>query len=137
MNLLLDPRSAALLAQKTAHLIVAGRELSSFGEEDPTLAGEVGVEICSLEARTILSSGAPFRVAQLAGEAARARRQMTVSSQDLETLSRLEAVVSMGSSRINQKLAAMDASAAQEPMAKLGSLIGLATGAAGFIRSIL
>lgn len=137
MNLLLDPRSAALLAEKTAHLIVAGRELSAFGEEDPTLAGECGVEICSLEARTILSSGAPLRVAQLAGEAARSRRQVSVSSQDLETLSRLEAVVSMGSSRINLKLAAMDASASQEPIARLGSLIGLATGAAGLIRSFL
>jgi hypothetical protein len=137
VNLLLDPGSAARLAEKTAQLIVAGRELSAFGEEDPTLAGECGVEICSLEARTILSSGAPFRVAQLAGEAARARRQVTVSSGDLETLSRLEAVVAMGSSRIGLKLATLDASASQEPMAKLGSLIGLATGVAGFVRGLL
>lgn len=136
MNLLLDPGSAARLAEKTAQLIVAGRELSSFGEEDPSLAGECGVEICSLEARTILSSGAPFRVAQLAAEAARSRRQVTVSSQDLETMSRLEAVVAMGSSRIGLKLATLDASASQEPMARLGSLIGLATGAAGLIRTI-
>lgn len=137
MNLLLDPGTAAKLAEKTAHLIMAGRALSAFGEEDPALAGECGVEISSLEARTILSSGAPFRVAQLAAEAARARRQVTVSSQDLETLSRLEAVVAMGSSKIGLKMAALDASASQEPMAKLGSLIGLATGAAGFIRSLL
>lgn len=137
MNLLLDPRAAAHLAQKTAHLILAGRELSAFGEEDPALAGECGVEICSLEARTILSSGAPLRVAQLAGEAATTRRQVTVSSQDLETLSRLEAVVAMGSSRIGLKLATLDASSAQEPMARLGSLIGLVTGAAGLIKTIL
>jgi hypothetical protein len=137
VNLLLDPGTAAKLAEKTAQLILAGRELSAFGEEDPTLAGECGVEICSLEARTILSSGAPARVASLAGDAARGRRQITVSSQDLETLSRLEAVVAMGSSRIGLKLATLDASASQEPMAKLGTMIGLATGAAGFIRSLL
>jgi hypothetical protein len=137
VNLLLDPGTAAKLAEKTVQLILAGRELSSFGEEDPTLAGECGVEICSLEARTILSSGAPARVAQMAGEAARGRRQVTVSSGDLETLSRLEAVVAMGSSRIGLKLATLDASASQEPMAKLGTMIGLATGAAGFIRSLL
>lgn len=137
MNLLLDPGTAARLAEKTARLILAGRELSAFGEEDPTLAGECGVEICSLEARTILSSGAPARVASLASDAARGRRQVTISSGDLETLSRLEAVVAMGSSRIGLKLATLDASASQEPMAKLGTMIGLATGAAGFIRSLL
>jgi hypothetical protein len=137
VNLILDPGTAARLAEKTAQLILAGRELSSFGEEDPTLAGECGVEICSLEARTILSSGAPSRVAVLAGDAARSRRQVTVSSQDLETLSRLEAVVAMGSSRIGLKLATLDASASQEPMAKLGTMIGMATGAVGFIRSLL
>lgn len=137
MNLLLDPGSAATLSEKTARLIMAGRELSNFGEMDPVLAGECGVEISSLEARTILSSGVPFRVAQLASEGARSRRQVTVSSQDLEILSRLEAVVSMGSARIDLKLATLDASASQEPMAKLGSMIGLATGVAGFIRGLL
>lgn len=137
MNLTLDPRIAAQLAEKTAQLIGAGRELSSFGEEDPSLAGECGVEICSLEARTILAGGAPYRVASLAGEAARARRPVTIGTQDLEAVSRLEAVVAMGSSRIGLKLATLDASASQEPMAKLGSVIGLATGAAGFIRSLL
>ncbi len=137
MNLTLNPGTAAQLAEKTAHLIGAGRELGSFGADDPALAGECGVEICSLEARTILAGGAPERVAAVAWEGARVRRPITISSQDLEAISRLEAVIAMGSSRIEQKLASMDASASAEPMAKLGSLIGLATGAAGFIRSLL
>lgn len=137
MNLTLNPGVAAELAEKTVQLIGAGRELSSFGEEDPALAGECGVEICSLEARTILASGAPYRVASLAGEGAQRRRPVTISTLDLEQVSRLEAVVAMGKSRIDLKLATLDASASQEPMARLGSVIGLATGAAGFIRSLL
>jgi len=137
VNLTLNPGVAADLAQKTAYLIGAGRELASFGEEDPGLAGECGVEICSLEARTILATGVPNRVAALAGESARVGRPLTLATQDLEAVSRLEAVVAMGSSRIGQKLASLDASASAEPMAKLGSLIGLATGVGGFIRSLL
>jgi hypothetical protein len=137
VNLTLNPGTAAQLAEKTGQLIGAGRELASFGEEDPSLAGECGVEICSLEARTILSGGAPYRVASLSGEAARQRRPVTIATQDLEAVSRLEAVVAMGSSRIGLKLASLDASASAEPMARLGSMIGLATGAAGFIRSLL
>lgn len=137
MNLNLNPGIAAQLAEKTSQLIGAGRALSAFGEEDPELAGECGVEICSLEARTILASGAPYRVAQVASEAAAMRRPAAVSSLDLEQVSRLEAVVAMGSARIDLKMASLDASASQEPMARLGSMIGLATGAAGLIRSLL
>lgn len=137
MNLTLNPGTAAQLAEKTAQLIGAGRELASFGEEDPTLAGDCGVEICSLEARTILAGGAPNRVASIAVEAVRTRRSVTIATQDLEAVSRLEAVVAMGSSRIGLKLATLDASASAEPMTRLGSMIGLATGAAGFIRSLL
>jgi hypothetical protein len=137
VNLTLDPGTAAQLAEKTAQLIGAGRVLSEFGEEDPSLAGDCGVEICSLEARTILSGGAPYRVASLAAESMRMRRPVTLSSQDLEAVSRLEAVVAMGSSRIGLKLATLDASSSQEPMARLGSIIGLVTGAAGFIKTIL
>lgn len=136
MKLTLDPAIATQLGDKTARLIGAAQELSVFGEMDPGLAGECGVEICSLEARTILSGGAPFRVASLAGESARARRPVALSSDDLDAVSRLEAVVSMGSSRINLKLASLDAAASQEPMAKLGNLIGFATGAVGLIKSI-
>lgn len=137
MNLTLNPGTAAQLAEKTAQLIGAGRALASFGEEDPSLAGECGVEICSLEARTILAAGAPYRVSSLAGESARQGRPVTIATQDLEAVSRLEAVVSMGSSRIGLKMATLDASESAEPMTKLGSMIGLATGAAGLIRSLL
>jgi hypothetical protein len=136
MKLTLDPAIAAQLGEKTARLIGAGQELSVFGEMDPGLAGECGVEICSLEARTILSGGAPHRVVSLAGESMRTRRAVALSSDDLEAVSRLEAVVAMGSSRIGLKLASLDAAEAQEPMARLGNLIGFATGAVGLIKSI-
>lgn len=133
----LGPEIAARLGEKTARLIGAGQELSVFGEMDPELAGECGVEICSLEARTILNTGAPFRVLSQAAESARTRRALALSSDDLEAVSRLEAVVAMGSSRIGMKLASLDATAVQEPMARLGNLIGFATGAVGLIKSLL
>lgn len=126
-----DPRSASILAERSAFIEGSGAVLAALGEADPGLAGECGVEVCSLEARTILATGAPGRVAALAGEAARTGKPVAVSPGDLESLSRLEAVVALGSSRIQLKLAALEAEAAQEPRAQLGSLIGLATGAVG------
>lgn len=137
VNLNFDPGTAAELAKRTAYLIGAAQELSAFGEQDPALAGECGVEICSLEARTILSGGAPFRVMVKAEESGRFRRPVAIAASDLEAVSRLEAVVSMGTSRIDLKAAALDATIAQEPTARIGNLIGLATGAIGFIKSFL
>lgn len=137
MNLSFGPDSARELAQRTRYLIGSGRELSLFGEQDPVLAGECGVEICSLEARTILNGGAPFRVVARAEEGIRAGRPITISMADLDAVSRLEAVVSMGSSRIDHKMAALDAAIAQQPAASLGSMVSLATGAIGLIKTFL
>jgi hypothetical protein len=140
VNITFDPRSAALLGHRAQALQISGAELGALGEHDPELAGECGVEICSLEARTILSAGAPARVQAISQEAARANRPAVVSARDVDALSRLEAVVAMGSSRIALKLAAMDAAAAQEPAARLGNIVTLATsaaGAIGFLKGIL
>jgi hypothetical protein len=48
----------------------------------------------------------------------------------------LEGVLALGAARIGLKVAAMQAAEGQEGMAKLGSIIGLATGAVGLIKSI-
>lgn len=136
MNTIFDPRTAALLAERVGALHGAATELASLGEHDPGLAGECGVEVCALEARTILSGGAAQRIAVLSAEAARAGRPVSIGTVDLEAVSRLEAVVSLGSSRIGLRLASLDAAASQEPIAKWGGLIGLASGAVGLIRSL-
>jgi hypothetical protein len=135
MNTTFDPRTAALLAQRALSIQSSAAELAGLGEYDPVLAGECGVEVCSLEARTILSSGAPRRVAASAQEAAQTGRPAMIVTADLEALSRLEGVVALGSSRIGFHLASLDAAAAQEPTARLGNLVGLASGAIGLIRS--
>lgn len=136
MNLLIEPRDAAKLAERTIAVVRSAQELSGFGETDPELAGECGVEICSLEARTILAGATPRRVIESAMNGARSGRPVGISISDLETVSRLEQVVSLGASRIHLRLASVDAEEAQAPLAQLGSLIGLATGAAGLLRGI-
>ncbi len=136
MNLQFDPRGAALLAERASALAQSASELGAFGEVDPEMAGECGVEICSLEARTILSGGSVNRVIGLASEAARAGKAAIIPTSDLDAISRLEQVVSLGASRIGLRLAAMDAVASQEPKAAVANLIGMATGAIGLYRAI-
>ena len=135
MRTTFDPRSAALLAKHAARIQGSGHELAALGEADPELAGDCGVEICSLEARTILASGAPARVVAMAGEAARRGQPTSIETADMEAVSRLEQVVSLGSSRIALKLSALEAQAAQEPTVRMGSLMGLATGAVGLFKT--
>jgi hypothetical protein len=137
MNLPLDPEKAAILVDRTVRLAGSARELALFGETDPFLASECGVELGALEARMILSSGAVDRIARAASEAIQSGRTATISADDIEALSRLEGVVSLGSSKIELKMAAMDASASQEPITRITNLLGLAGGAYGLIKSIL
>jgi len=136
MNITLAPQEAALLGQKALDLGLSGHELAAFAAQDPGLAGECGVEVNALEARTILGSGACSRLAGKCSEAARTGRPVQVDAGDLEQLGRLEGVLALGAARINLKIAAMQAAEGQEGMAKLGSIIGLATGAVGLIKSI-
>lgn len=133
----LDPITSSRLAQKTAYLIGAAKELSSFDEEDPGMSGECGVEVCALEARTILSGGIPYRVVAKAEEAAMTGRPFLISGSDLETVSRLEGVVARGSSRIGHRIEQLDAAIAQQPAATLGNMVGIVTGAIGLIKSFL
>lgn len=137
MNLPLDPEKAAVLVDRTVRLAGSARELALFGETDPFLAGECGVEVCALEARMLLASGAVDRIARAATEAIQSGRTSSISVDDIEAVSRLEGVVALGSSKIGLKLASMDAEASQEPIMKITNLIGLAGGAYGFIKSIL
>lgn len=130
-----DPASAARLAERAEAIQASAQELAALGERDPGLAGACGVEVCALEARTILFSGAPARVAKSAAQAAGMGQIASIEISDMQALSRLEAVVSLGSSRIDLKMASMDAEAAQHPTAMLGSALGLASTAFGLFKS--
>lgn len=137
MNILFGPEDAARLAEAAAKVAGAAREIALFGEMDPDLAGECGVEVCALEARTILSGGAPARVLGWASESLRMRRPMTVPEADVGALRRLEEVVALGSSRIRLRLAAFEAESAQEGLARIGGILGLASSAYGLLKSVL
>jgi hypothetical protein len=137
MNIPLGVQEASLLGEKAAALEMSARTLSAFAEQDPETAAECGVEVNALEARTILSGGAAARISGKCAGAARSGRPVQVDSADLEALGRLEGVLALGASRIGQKVAALDAAHSQEGMAKLGSIIGLATGAVGLWKSII
>lgn len=136
MNMTFPPEHASFFRQSATSLGRAARELALFGEVDPELARECGIEVGALEARTILSGGAPARIATAADEALRTGRSVSVTRDDVEALSRLNAVVALNSSRIGIQMAALAAAESQDRMAQLGSMIGLATGAVGLIKSI-
>jgi hypothetical protein len=138
MNVSFGPDIARTLAEKAKHVHMAGRELALFGETEPFQASDCGVEIGSLEARSILSSGATARVFEAAEAASRTGKPVTLSTGDVEALSRLEGVLSMASSKIAQKQAMLEA--ADSPMAKIGQVLGLAATAVnvlGIIKQVL
>lgn len=131
MNVSFGPDMARVLAEKARHVHMAGRELALFGEQEPWLASDVGIEIGSLEARTILASGATARVFEAADMAARAGKPAMLMAGDVEALSRLEGVLSMAASKIAQKQMMLEA--AESPVAKIGQVLGLAATAANAI----
>jgi len=132
----LSPQQAQFLYQQIGRIATAAQELGQFGETEPDLAGACGVEVCSLEARTILAGGYLQRLAAAAAESVRSGRPATVAAEDLEAASRLEGAVALGSSRIGNKMASLEAEASQEGVSKIGGLLGMATGAVGLIKSI-
>lgn len=136
MNVSFGPDVARRLAEKAAFVQMAGRELSLFGETEPWLAAQVGVEIGALEARTLLAGGSAVRVGQAAEEAAMSGRPVVLAAEDLEALSRLEGVLAISKSRIDHAVGQLDARM-QAPgiMDSLGSVIGLATGAVGLFKT--
>lgn len=136
-TLSLAPGQAAALGVHAERIEGAAHELALFGEREPVLCGECGCDVPSLEARTILSGGAPNRIAEAARHSALSGTPMAVTRSDLDALSRLEGVVMLGSSRIGFKMASLDAEDKQSGVTQLGGLIGLATGVAGLVKTIL
>lgn len=127
------PEVARALAVKVRHVGMSGAELASFGEEEPALAAECGVEIAALEARTILAGAAADRIVASADQAARLGRPFMLYEADVRAMTRLEGVVSLASARIAQRYMALEG--AQSNVSKLGAVVNVVTGLAGLVRT--
>jgi hypothetical protein len=136
MNVPFGPEAAARLAQKAAYVQMAGRDLALFGETEPYLIQSTGLEVSALEARILLSGGAPARVADAAVRAVRSGTPVAVDAADLEAVARLEGILTVAAARLGQAIAAIDAQKQGSGMETLGTAIGLATGAIGLIKSL-
>lgn len=136
MNLQFGPGQGEAVARRAEALAGAAMAVVQLDEEDPELSSACGVEVCALEARTVLGSGVLGRVAAAASEARRGR-PFVLSSEDVQALDSLARAVSRADTRIGLKRAALDAEASQEGIARFGGLLGLATGAVGFVKSFL
>lgn len=128
------PEVATALLQKIREISLSGRELASFADREPFLASECGVEISALEAKTILGSGIPDRIAASASEAARTGRGFFLHRSDLDGMNRLEGVISTASSRIAQKYMALESAAS--PAVKLGTAINVVGGVINILKTI-
>ena len=131
----LGRRDAETLALAAQDLAGRAQALVRFAEADPDLALAAGVEVSALEAKTILSSGAPGRVAGAAAGIGRTG-QAVIAPADFQAIGRLEALLFSSDQRLGQRMAQLDQARASSPYENLGSMIGLATGAVGLIRSI-
>lgn len=127
---------AALLASHARRVGLAARDLAVFTETDHDLLAECGFEVGALEVKMALFGGAPARIAAAAAEAAAAGRNVRIRSEDMDALSRLEGLLTLAGARMTMRIAAIDSEQSQTGLTQLGSIIGLASGAVGLIKSI-
>ncbi len=136
MNVPFGPEAAVRLAQKAAYVQMAGSDFALFGETEPFLVASSGLEVSALEARILLSGGAPARVAEAAGRAVLHGTPVTVDAADLEAVARLEGILTVAAARLGQAISQIDSQTQSSGLETLGSAIGLATGAIGLIKSL-
>lgn len=128
------PEVAPALLRKVREVSLSGRELAAFADREPALASECGIEISALEAKTILGSGLPDRVAAVAEQASRQRTGFVLFRSDLEGINRLEGVISTASSRIAQKYMALENSGSN--VQKLGTVVNTVLGVVNVFKAI-
>lgn len=127
---------ADILGRRAIELSESAEALSLFAQESPELAQLAGVEVSALEARSILRSGVIPRVAAMALGNARSGRQATIGGADLETLTRLEAIVNLSGARITSSVQSLDQQKSRSGVETLGSMIGVATGVVGLWKAL-
>lgn len=136
MNRTFSAEEAEVLGRRAVELGESAEALSLFAQESPELAQLAGVEVAALEARSILRSGAIHRVVATAMGSARIRRQAQIAAPDLESMTRLEAVVQLSGARINASVQSMDQQGSRGRFDTLGSIIGLASTAVGLYKAL-
>lgn len=127
------PGVARALLSKVDQVRLAGAELASFGEAEPGLAAECGIEIAALEVRTILGSQAAERIMAAAQQGAQLGRGFLVQEADMRAMNRLEGVISLASNRIAQRYMALEG--ANSNVAKLGTVMNVVSGLAALVRT--
>lgn len=129
-------QEAELIGRRALELGESAQALSVFAEESPELAQMAGVEVSALEARSILRSGVIPRVAAVALGNARTGRPAVIGGPDLETISRLEAIVTLSGARIAASVNSLDQQKSRSGMESFGSMIGMATGVVGLWKAL-
>lgn len=129
------PQDAAILAGKAEGLRLAAQEISAFQESSPQLAAQAGVEVCALEARTILAGGAVDRIVMAGTKAAESGRPLSMNGPDLDALTRLEGVVMVSEARIGSSLGTLEHAEAGGGMETLAGWVGLAGGVVGLVKT--
>ena len=114
----MDPNEThvAAFAVSAKALSGAALELVAFADGEPALASRAGVEVLALEARGIMSAGAPMRLA--AKEAAPG---------DMEALARLEGIVTLAEARLDALDASLGATESGGGIERLSGFIGIAS----------
>ena len=125
----LSPEDASFLAARARALGVAARTLVSFAESEPELAARAGVEIQALEARSILTRGALGRI--LSGA------HLGIPREDLDDMSRLEAVTSVADDRIQALAGSISSQPEEAGVGKLTEVLGVASMAVGLFNSVI
>ena len=135
-HFVLGARDAERLGARAIDLGARAEALAQFADADPDLAQGAGVEVSALEAKSILAGGFIDRVVATSLGSARSGRHASLAASDFQAVTRLETLLESSDRRIAARLAAYDAQEARSGIEGIGSVIGLATGAVGLLRSI-
>lgn len=124
------------LLGRVSRIGAAAADLVAFSDQDPELASLSGIEVPSLEARTLLSSGLVGEVSARCADSLRSGRPCSISSAELDAVSRLEAIVATGETRVAQRIAALDNAEKRSLQDHIGSTVGIGSGIISLVRAL-
>ena len=136
MDYRLGEREADVLLGRVKRIGAAAADLVAFSDQDPELASLSGIEVPSLEARTLLSGGLVGAVSSRCAESLRSGRPCSISSAELDAVSRLEAVVATGATRVAQRIAALEDSEKKALQDHIGGVVSIGTGIVALVRTL-
>jgi hypothetical protein len=136
MEYRLGGREADALLGRASRIGAAAEDLVAFCDQDPELASLAGIEVPALEARSLLASGLVGSVSVRCSEAVRSGRPCSVSSSELDAVSRLEAVVATGAARVSQRIAALQAAEDKAIQDKVANVVSVGTGIFALVKTL-